>query len=170
MSSRVYFFIGLLASAGALAFAYYLQYGQGLEPCPLCILQRVAMFAVAVVCLAAGVHGPGDLGRRVYATLGALCALAGAGVAARHVWLMHIPLDQVPACGPGLAYLREILPWQKVLATILRGDASCATVDGSFLGVSLPAWTLMYFIILLLAALVGVIAGRSLFNNQTSGV
>ena len=168
MNSRIYFLCGLLASAGALAFAYYLQYAHGLEPCPLCILQRIAMLAVAIVCLAGWLHGPADLGRRMYAALGFVCALVGAGIAARHVWLMHLPFDQVPACGPGLDYLRQILPWQQVLATILRGDASCATVKGSFLGVSLPAWTCLYFIVLLLAALAGVIANRRVIYKSTS--
>lgn len=158
MNGRLYFLVGWLASAGALTFAYYLEYVQGLEPCPLCILQRIAMLAVAVVCLVGAAHGPAALGRRIYAALGGLCALAGAGIAARHVWLMHLPAGQVPACGPGLDYLRDILPWHEVLATILRGDASCATVKGSFLGISLPAWTLIYFVILSIAALPGIVS------------
>lgn len=161
MNSRKYFLVGFLASAGALAFAYYLEYFQDLEPCPLCILQRVAMLGVALVCLVGLAHGPADLGRRLYAALGSLSALAGAGIAARHVWLMHLPPDQVPACGPGLGYLTQILPWQEVLATILRGDASCATVKGAFLGISLPAWTLAYFVVLLAAGLIGVFAASN---------
>lgn len=161
MNSRKYFLVGFVASAGALAFAYYLQYGRGLEPCPLCILQRIAMFGVAFVCLIGGLHGPAELGRRIYAVLGGLSALAGAGVAARHVWIMHLPASEVPACGPSVNYLMDVLPWQKVLAVILRGDASCATVDGSFLGISLPAWTLVYFVILLFAALMGVFMTNS---------
>src|SRR5699024_1766032 len=140
MNNRRYFLVGFLASAGALAFAYYLQYGQGLEPCPLCIMQRVAMFGVARICLVGWLHGPLGWGRRVYAALGCISALAGAAIAARHVWLMHLPASEVPACGPGLGYLMNILPWQEVMTIVLRGDASCATVEGSFLGISLPAW------------------------------
>lgn len=161
MNSRKYFLVGFLASAGALAFAYYLEYGQGLEPCPLCILQRIAMFGVAVICLIGWMHGPGGIGRKIYAALGGLSALAGAGIAARHVWIMHMPASEVPACGPSVNYLMDILPWQEVLAIILRGDASCATVDGSFLGISLPAWTLIYFVILLFAALMGIFTAGS---------
>lgn len=169
MNSRLYFLAGFLASAGALAFALYLEHFQGLEPCPLCIMQRIAMLAVAVFCLAGLVHGPALLARRIYSVLGGLSALVGAGIAARHVWLMHLPADQVPACGPGLDYLTDILPWHKVLAVVLRGDASCATVKGSFLGISLPAWTLVYFIVLLAAALVGILAGRGLIHNAREG-
>lgn len=168
MNSRTYFLAGFLASAGALAFAYYLQYGQGLEPCPLCILQRIAMFGVAVFCLIGGLHGPGAIGRRIYAALGGLSALAGAGIAARHVWLMHLPASDVPACGPGLNYLMDILPWQQVLAVILRGDASCATVEGRFLGISLPAWTLAWFVMLMFAALMGVFMAANQPRRQPS--
>ena len=146
MSSRLFFLVGLLASAGALAFAYYLQYVVGLEPCPLCIFQRVAMAGVGLFCLLGLIHGPAALGHRIYAAFGLLSALAGLGIAARHVWLMHLPADQVPACGPGLDYLLDIMPLTEVLATVLRGDASCATVEGAFLGVSLPAWTALYFV------------------------
>lgn len=156
MTTRTYFLAGFLASAGALAFAYYLQYVSGLEPCPLCIFQRVAMAGVGVFCLIGLLHAPGATGHRVYAGLALLSALAGAAIAARHVWLMHLPADQVPACGPGLDYLVDIMPLTEVFATVLRGDASCATVKGAFLGISLPAWTCVYFVLLSLASLAGV--------------
>lgn len=156
MTTRAYFLAGCLAAAGALAFAYYLQYAQGLAPCPLCIFQRVAMAGVALFCLIGTVHAPGDAGRRAYAGLAAVSALLGAAIAARHVWLMHLPADQVPACGPGLDYLVDVMPLTEVLATVLRGDASCAEVKGAFLGISLPAWTGVYFIFLAFGALAGV--------------
>ncbi len=158
MNNRLYLCAGLVAAGSALAFAYYLEYALGLEPCPLCIFQRVAMLSVMVVCAIGMLHGPQAAGRRIYAVLGGLSALAGAAIAARHVWLMHLPADQVPACGPGLGYLMDVMPWQQVLAEVLRGDASCATVKGSFAGLSLPAWTLIYFLMLLFGALVGLFA------------
>ncbi|MGB7754622.1 MAG: disulfide bond formation protein B, partial [Salinisphaera sp.] len=128
----------------------------GLEPCPLCIFQRVAMAGVALFCLVGWIHGPGGVAHRVYAGLAGLAALAGAAIAARHVWLMHLPPDQVPACGPGLNYLIQIMPLQEVVSTVLRGDASCATVKGSFAGLSLPTWSLIYFIGLIGGALAGL--------------
>ncbi|HET7313837.1 disulfide bond formation protein B [Salinisphaera sp.] len=155
MSSRPYFALGFGAAVAALVFAYLLQYVGGLEPCPLCIFQRIAMAGVALFCLIGWIHGPGGLAHRIYAALAALAALAGAAVAARHVWLMHLPADQVPACGPGLDYLIRIMPLQQVVATVLRGDASCATVEGSFAGLSLPAWSLIYFCLLAVGALAG---------------
>lgn len=156
MNSRLFFAAGFVAAAVALVFAYLLQYIGGLEPCPLCIFQRVAMAGVGLFCLIGWMHGPAALGHRVYAALAGLAALAGAAIAARHVWLMHLPADQVPACGPGLDYLIRIMPLREVVATVLRGDASCATVKGSFAGLSLPAWSLIYFILLTGGALAGV--------------
>ena len=156
MSTRIYFLAGFLAAAGALAFAYYLQYVQGLDPCPLCIFQRVAMAGVGLFCLIGWLHGSRGTPHRVYAALAGVSALAGAGIAARHVWLMHLPPDQVPACGPGLGYLVDIMPLTEVLATVLRGDASCAEVKGAFLGISLPAWTGVYFVLLAFGALAGM--------------
>lgn len=161
MTTRFYFLAGFLAAAGALAFAYYLQYANGLDPCPLCIFQRVAMAGVALFCVAGALHDPQATGRRVYFALAALSAVFGAAIAARHVWLMHLPADQVPACGPGLDYLIDIMPLTEVLATVLRGDASCAEVEGAFLGISLPAWTGTYFLFLAFGALAGIFGRRA---------
>lgn len=148
MTSRLAFAFGFAGAVGALAFAYLLQFGFGLEPCPLCIFQRVAMFAVAAVCLIGLLHAPAGPGRWVYAALGTLAAGTGAAIAGRHVWLQSLPADQVPSCGPDLNYLMDIMPWTQVLAMVLRGDASCAQIDAAFLGFSLPAWTLAAFVAL----------------------
>lgn len=156
MTSRLYFAAGFTAAAAALVTVYLLQYVGGLEPCSLCIFQRVAMAGFALFCLIGWIHGPAGLGRRIYAGLAGLTALTGAAIAARHVWLMHLPPDQVPSCGPGLNYLIQIMPLQQVVSTVLRGDANCATVKGSFAGLSLPAWSLIYFILLFGGALAGL--------------
>ncbi|MAA73671.1 MAG: disulfide bond formation protein B [Salinisphaeraceae bacterium] len=148
---RAGFLTGFAVCVAGLGFAYYLQYAQGLEPCPMCIFQRIAMAATGLICLVAGLHGPVTrAGRWSYGVLAALAAGAGAAIAGRHVWLQSIPEDQVPACGPGLDYLLEIMPWQQAMAKVLRGDASCAKIDASFLGLSLPGWTLVVFVGLLL--------------------
>lgn len=153
MSFRMLAMAGFLAPTLAMAFALYLQYGQGLEPCPLCIFQRIAMMAVAVVWLAALVHGPRGRGRWVYSGLASLAALAGAGIAGRHVWLQNLPEDQVPSCGPSLDYLLDISPLREVIATVLRGDGNCAVIEGAFLGISIPGWTLIAFAGLLVASM-----------------
>ncbi|ROO26571.1 disulfide bond formation protein B [Salinisphaera japonica] len=160
MRTRSFFAVLTLAALAALVFAFGLEYVGGLEPCPLCIFQRIAMFGVLAVSAAGWLHNPGAIGHRVYAGLAMLAGAVGAAIAARHVWLIHLPPDQVPACGPGLDYLVQVMPLSDVVGTVLRGDASCATVKGSFVGISLPGWTLIVFVALVLFALVGLARGK----------
>lgn len=141
----------------AMLVALYLQHYQGLDPCPLCVFQRVAVISVGVVALIAAMHGPQAWGQRVYAGLMALSALAGVVVAGRHVWLQHLPADQVPSCGPGLDFWIAALPWQQVVQQVFQGSGECAKVDWTLLGLSLPMWTLMLFVGLLLVAMVQLV-------------
>lgn len=161
MSFRLFSVLGFLATVGAMGFALWLEHAQGLEPCPLCVFQRVAMVATGVVFLLAALHGPTGFGRWVYALLVWLTAGAGVGVAGRHVWLQSLPEDQVPACGPTLDFLTDSLPLWEVVATVLRGDGNCAVIDAAWLGVSLPAWTLIGFVALMLWASLALLATRS---------
>jgi disulfide bond formation protein DsbB len=146
--------IGFLACAGLLGFAYYLQYGRGLEPCPLCMIQRLFLAATGLVFLAAAIHHPGRVGAWIYGGLAMLLAAAGAAVAGRHVWLQHTPADKRPACGPGLDYLVSTFGPFDALQRILRGSGECGAVDWSFLGLSIPEWTLACFIALGIYAIV----------------
>lgn len=137
---------GAAVCIGALVFAIaWLQVQVGLEPCPLCILDRVAFAAAAVIFLAAALHGPGTVGRRVYAVLALVPLVFGIGTSGRHVWLQHLPAEQVPACGPGLAYMLQNFPLQRAIQLVLRGSGSCASVQWQFLGLSIPEWTLVLF-------------------------
>ncbi|MDE1943492.1 MAG: disulfide bond formation protein B, partial [Betaproteobacteria bacterium] len=99
--------LGFLIATGLLAFALYLQHAQGEDPCPLCIFQRVVMIALGVLFLLAALLGLGRIGTRVFAWLIGLTGATGALIAARHVWIQHMPPDQVPACGPGLNYILQ---------------------------------------------------------------
>jgi disulfide bond formation protein DsbB len=150
---RPVFIIGFLACASLIAAALYLQHVLGLEPCPLCILQRVAVIALGVVFAIAAIHNPGPIGRRLYALLSFVIAAAGAGVAGRHVWLQHLPADQVPACGPGLSYMLDNFPFMHALDLILRGSGECAEVTWRLLGLSIPEWTLGAFVVFMIAAI-----------------
>lgn len=145
-SPRLTNLILFLLTVVAMLFALWLQYYQHLEPCPLCVFQRVAMMAVGALALVAFLHGPGPVGRRVYAALTLLAAAGGIAVAGRHVWLQHLPPEQVPACGPGLDYWMETFPLHEVMAKVFRGSGECAVVDWAFLGLSLPGWTLAGFV------------------------
>jgi len=126
-----------------MAYALYAQYVLKLEPCPLCILQRVAVIALGVVFLVAWIHGPARLGARVYAALLGLVALAGALVAWRHLWVIAQPPGTVAECGASLDYMLEVLPLHEVMEKVLSGSGECAKVEWHFLGLTMPAWVLM---------------------------
>ena len=147
-SSRQRFALGAAACAGLLGFGYYLQFARGLEPCPLCILQRLAFMALGLTFLVGAVIGSGRTGTRIVAGLGLLFAGLGAGVAGRQVWLQSLPADQVPACGPGLDYMVGNFPLLKTLSMILRGSGECAENAWQFLGLGIAAWALVWFVLL----------------------
>lgn len=138
--------LGAFVCASLMAAALYFQHVMGLEPCPLCIFQRLAVIASGVVLLIAAVHNPTALGRRIYGVLTLLSASSGAAVAARHLWLQSLPADQVPACGPGLDYMLETFPLNETLAMVFTGSGECAEVQWRLLGLSMPGWTLLFFI------------------------
>lgn len=144
---RLGYALGFLACAALLAFAYYLQYYEGQDPCPLCILQRVAFLALAVTFLVAAVHGPGRIGALVYSGLLITAASTGTALAARHVWLQNLPRSQVPECGPGLEYLVKRLPLTEALEKIFTGSGECAEVGWTFLGLSIAGWSLLWFLL-----------------------
>lgn len=153
-SFRAQFALGASLCAGLMAYALYAQYRMFLEPCPLCIFQRVAVMAMGFVFLLGALHGPkGAVGRGVWGGLAFVAAAIGAGIAGRHVWLQSLPADEVPACGMGLEYMMETLPFWDVFQRVLRGSGECAEIDWTFLGLSMPGWTLVWFIGLGLGAL-----------------
>lgn len=137
-----------------MAVALGLEHIGGLEPCPLCIFQRVAVIAAGLVLAVAALHNPnGKVGKAVYGVLGLVAVGTGAFIAGRHVWLQSLPADEVPSCGPGLEYMMDILPMQDVVAMVLTGSGECAEIDFMLLGFSLPVWTLIGFLVLALAPL-----------------
>jgi len=147
VSRRIGNLVGFLACAGMLAFGYYLQFVVGLEPCPLCIIQRLLLLAIGLAFLAAAVHHPaGRVGAGLYGGAIALFAALGIAVAGRHVWLQHIPAEQRPACGPALDFLLSTFGPFEGLARVLRGSGECGAVDWTLLSFSIPEWTLVAFV------------------------
>jgi disulfide bond formation protein DsbB len=124
----------------------YFQGHLGLEPCPLCILQRVVVIAMGIVLLAGAIQAPGGWGNRIYGALITLIAGSGAAIAARHVWLQSLPAGRVPECGPTLDYILEVFPLEKAIPLLLHGSGECAKVQWRFLGLSIPGWTLVAFV------------------------
>ncbi len=148
-SFRTRFLLGFVACAGLIAYALYTQFHGGLLPCPLCIFQRVAFAVLGVVFLIGGLHAPrGWAGRRGYGALALLAALVGTAIAGNHVRLQHLPPDQVPSCGPGLDYMLEAMPITGVVRRVMTGSGECAEVDWTFLGLSMPTWSLVWFVLL----------------------
>ncbi len=145
---RIWFFLGFAACALILATAAFFQFVMELEPCPLCISQRIAILLVGVVFLIAAIHNPLEKGVKVYAIAGTVTALIGASISARHVWVQNLPPDEVPECGPGLAYIFENFPLIETLKLMLNGTGECAEVLCTFLGLSIPGWTLVAFLML----------------------
>jgi len=145
---RLGYAAGFLVCAGLLGFAYYLQYYQGQDPCPLCMLQRVAFMALMAVFLIAAIHGPRRGGAAVYGALLLLAATVGAAIAARHVWLQHLPKDRIPECGPGLEYMLRKFSALKALEKILAGSGECAESGWRFLGVTIAGWSLLWLVLL----------------------
>jgi protein dithiol:quinone oxidoreductase len=143
MTSRQGNLLGFAACAALLGYAYYAQLVLHLEPCPLCIFQRVGVFALGLVFLIAAVHDPVGWGRRVYASLLALSALATIGVAIRHLYIQSLPEGSVPACGASLDFMLKVFSLSEVLVKVLTGSGECARVTWAFLGLAMPAWVLI---------------------------
>ena len=148
MSFRIGAAFGALACALLLAFGYYLQYARGLEPCPLCLVQRGFFCAVMAVFAVAAWHAPRRIGAAGYAGLALLFALGGAATAARQVWLQHLPPVRVPQCGPDLFFMLENFPLSQTLKKLFMGSGECAAVDWTFLGLSIAEWSLVWFVLL----------------------
>ncbi|MEE9395835.1 MAG: disulfide bond formation protein B [Methylococcales bacterium] len=150
---RIWFFFGFLLCLGMMLIAAWFQFVKGLEPCPLCIAQRIAVIAVGLVFLVAAFHNPQRPGIRIYALLGFIVAVIGAAISIRHVWLQNLPPEEVPACGPGIEYMFEYFPLADAIKMMLSGTGECAEVLWTFLGISIPGWTLVTFISLALYSL-----------------
>lgn len=147
------FYLALFAvCACLLGFGLYLEHVRNLEPCPLCVFQRVAFVAVMLIAVLAAIHNPGNFMRPVYPALLIIAGLAGAGIAARQIWLQRLPPELAPECGPGLEYMLEAFPFMEALRMILSGSGECAEVQWTFLGLSIPEWSLAWFIMIVIAA------------------
>jgi protein dithiol:quinone oxidoreductase len=148
LAPRLWFLLGFLGCVFLLSMGAYFQLVSGLEPCPLCISQRIAILLTGIVFLIAGLHNPGTVGVKIYAIVGTVAALGGGAISTRHVWLQHLPPEEVPECGPGLSYIFNNFPLTETLKLMLSGTGDCAKVDWTFMGLSMPGWTLIAFLLL----------------------
>lgn len=142
---RIFYLLLFLGSSALLGFGYYLQFYKGIEPCPLCMFQRFAYMAIILFSLVATLHGPKAWGLRVYSGLILTAALIGGGIAAYQVRLIYLPPDQVPECGPGWNYMVDVFPVADVIKMAFTASGECAKVTWTFLGLSIPEWSLFCF-------------------------
>jgi disulfide bond formation protein DsbB len=170
MTARQGYAIGLLVCAGLLAFALYLQHVEHQEPCPLCILQRVAFIAMMGVFLVAALHGPARRGAIVYSAILFVIAAIGSAIAGRQVWLQMLPPERVPACGPGLDYMLERFPLTQALQKIFAGSGECAEAGWRFLGLTIAGWSLVWFVVLGAFAVLIAMRARASAPRYASGM
>jgi disulfide bond formation protein DsbB len=148
-------FGGAAACFAMLAYALYAQYGLGLEPCPLCIFQRVALIVLGIIFLAAALQHPRGGGRYVYAALVGVAALATAALAMRHLYIQSQPPGSLPSCGAPLEVMLKYSPLTEVVRKVLTGSGECGQINWSFAGLAMPAWVLVAALVL---AVAGVLA------------
>lgn len=143
--NRTLYVLGFICCCLLIGVALFFQFVMNLEPCPLCILQRLAFVAIGLVCLLAAIHNPQKTGNRIYGALVSLSALGGLSISLRHSWLQRHPPEFVE-CGAGLDYWLETLPVGEILHKVLTGSGECSDVVWRFMGLSIPEWTaIMYF-------------------------
>jgi len=147
-SSRWLYLLGALVVATMFSVALYLQYVLRQEPCPLCMVQRVIFIAIGVVFFVAALHNAKAIGRYFYSGLIAVLALTGVAVASRHIWIQHLPKDQVPGCGPGLDFMLKNFPMADVWQELMHGSGECAEKGWTLLTLGIPEWSLLGYLLL----------------------
>ena len=156
ISRRWLYLAGALTVAGLFCSALYLQYVLRQEPCPLCMIQRVIFIAIGVLFFIAALHNAKQIGAKVYSAVIMLTAMGGVAVASRHIWIQHLPKDQVPGCGPGLDYMLKNFPMSDVWQEFMHGSGECAAKGWTFLALGIPEWSLVWYVLLgVFAVMVG---------------
>jgi len=160
-SYRSLAFLGLVICVGSMLFAvHYLEGKLYLDPCPLCILDRVVIISLGVLFFVALVHGPRTIFTKVYGVLCIVLSAIGIGLASRHIWLQNLPKDQVPECGPDLYFMLDTLPLFETLKKTLTGSGSCADISWEFAGLTIPEQTLILFAVLLILSVIQTLRSR----------
>ena len=147
LATRLAYWLGFVASFGLVALALVIQTRYQLEPCPLCISQRIVFMVIGVLFLAAAIQNSSKIFFvKAYALLQMMAALGGAGVAIRHCWLQVHKDEMIVDCGVGFDYMFENFPLQKALNLVFKGTGDCASIDWTFLGFSIPQLALISFV------------------------
>ena len=145
------------ACVAMLVFGMYLQYGVGLEPCPMCIVQRYALILIAITAGIASLGGQKGWWMG-WGSLAVLAAGFGAFVAARQSWLQWYP-PEIATCGRDFYGMIENYPISRAIPMIFRGSGDCTQIDWTFLGGSIANWSFVCFTVLGLAVLALLVRG-----------
>ncbi|MDE0743698.1 MAG: disulfide bond formation protein B [Woeseiaceae bacterium] len=144
INTQKLYLIGFLTCLMMMVYALYAEHQLLLTPCPLCVLQRLAVTITGVLFLIAALHNPKSIKRYIYSALILGSSLSGVGVAGWHVYLQNLPIDKVPSCGPGFDYLIGNFPLSDALLLIFSGSGECALIDWSFMMLSMPTWVVIF--------------------------
>lgn len=146
LSQRAAYLLGFIITVALLSMTFYLQKFDGFVPCPLCILQRLALACLGVMLLLGWMAGNRKISSLLIGILASLFSLIGILLAGRQVWLQHLPPDKNADCGVSLEYLINALPFDQVVSRVLRGSAECSQKGWEFLQLSMAEWSLICFI------------------------
>lgn len=145
-SHRVIYGIGFLLIVAILGSAFYLEYVKGVDPCPLCLLQRFCMIVLGIIFFFGALIPFKKIGKCSIGILGFLISGCGITLATRQIWLQHAPSSQSIDCGASLQYLLHVLPWDQAIAHVFMGSAECSEVAWRFLGFSISEWSWLWFL------------------------
>ncbi len=148
LAGRSGYWLGFLASFGLVAFALYIQTKDNLEPCPLCISQRIAYMGLGLLFLIAAIHNPGKTGRKLYGILHLAAAATGAVIASRHIWIQANPDKVMAECGAGFDYIFKNFPFKKAIDLVFKGTGECTSIDWTLFDLTIPQLSLICFIAL----------------------
>ncbi|MDR2875004.1 MAG: disulfide bond formation protein B [Methylobacillus sp.] len=145
LGDRAGYLLGFVVAFGLVGLALYIQQQNNLDPCPLCISQRIAYMVLGAIFLVAALHNPGKWGRRIYGFLQFAAAATGAGIALRHMWIQANPDKVMSECGVGMDYMFENFPMQRALQWVFNGTGECSKIDWTWFGLTIPQLSLIAF-------------------------
>ena len=155
----------VLMTAFVLFFSLYSQYVIGLQPCPLCLMQRLCVFLLmGLMCLSFGLVKKAH----IISLFQVVFACAGLFFSLRHLWLQLLPEGSAPVCMPGLDILIHYFPWQSVARALLWGAGDCAEKTWSMLGISMPGWSALYFLFMAASGVILFMSTRAFNLNSAS--
>lgn len=153
LAGKALFVYGLFLVLFGMGVALYSQFFSGLEPCSLCIFQRLAYIAYGLIALVAIIHHPTGWGARIYAFFQLPVIVVGMTIALRQVWIQNLPADQTTTCGPGINFLLQEFSLQRVVQIVWAGSSDCSVVNWRFWGLSMASWSAILFGVLLVLAI-----------------